>query len=145
MKIKNVLARLTLLLFCLLPFVAMANYASPESVPGTTYVGPAEAKALFDRGVPFVDVRTAADYEAGRIPGAENLTVERDQSQSKITEQSLLEMVGSKDAEVVFYCNSTGCWRTAAAAERAVEWGFTKVYYYRLGFPSWRDAGYPVE
>ncbi|MFW5452541.1 rhodanese-like domain-containing protein [Thioalkalivibrio sulfidiphilus] len=145
MKTKNLFARLSLMLFCLLPVVAAANYASPETVPGTTYVSAADAKALFDRGVPFVDVRTASDFEAGRIPGAENLTVERDQSQSKITEQSLLELIGSKDAEVVFYCNSTGCWRTAAAAERAVEWGFTKVYYYRLGFPSWRDAGYPVE
>ncbi|MFN2348966.1 MAG: rhodanese-like domain-containing protein [Thioalkalivibrio sp.] len=141
----KLMSRLSLMLLCLLPFAALANYASPETVPGTTYVSPADAKSLFDRGVIFVDVRTSSDFEAGRIPGAENLTVERDQSKSKITEQSLLELIGAKDTEVVFYCNSTSCWRTAAASERAVEWGFTKVHYYRLGFPSWRDAGYPVE
>lgn len=129
----------------LVPFVALADYESPETVDGTTYVGPEEARALFDQRVPFVDVRTTSDYDAGRIPGAINLTVERDQSASDITEESLLDFIGSKDADVVFYCNSTPCWRTAAAAERAVEWGFTGVHYYRLGFPSWQDAGYPVE
>lgn len=145
MKTNSLFVRVSFMLLCLLPFVAVADYASPETVPGTTYVSAADAKGMFDRGVPFVDVRTTADFDAGRIPGAENLTVEREQSQSVFTEDSLLEVVGSKDAEVVLYCNSTPCWRTAAAAERAVEWGFSKVFYYRLGFPSWRDAGYPVE
>ncbi|MDX9766569.1 MAG: rhodanese-like domain-containing protein [Ectothiorhodospiraceae bacterium] len=129
----------------LLPFAASANYVSPEQVPGTQYVSPQDAKALFDRGVPFIDVRVQADYDAGRVPGAINLTIQRDEASSVFTEQSLLEVIKKKDAEVVFYCNSTSCWRTAAAAERAVKWGFTKVYYFRLGFPSWRDAGYPVE
>ncbi|WP_019593486.1 rhodanese-like domain-containing protein [Thioalkalivibrio sp. ALM2T] len=139
------IARLGLVLAFLFPFALLADYESPETVDGTTYVGPEEARALFDQRVPFVDVRTSSDYDAGRIPGAINLTVERDQSQSDITEESLLEFVGSKDADVVLYCNSTPCWRTAAAAERAVEWGFTSVHYYRLGFPSWQEAGYPVE
>ncbi|WP_018873156.1 rhodanese-like domain-containing protein [Thioalkalivibrio sp. ALJ16] len=129
----------------LFPLALLADYASPERVDGTTYAGPQEARALFDQRVPFVDVRVASDYEAGRIPGAINLVVHRDQADSDFTEASLLEFIGSKDAKVVLYCNSTPCWRTSVAAERAVEWGFTNVHYYRLGFPSWQDAGYPVE
>lgn len=145
MTSNKVYSYIAALLICWLPMMVTAEYSSPETVAGTTYAGPTEAKALFDRGVPFVDVRVPSDFDAGRIPGAENLTVERDQSQSVITEASLLELIGSKDAEVVFYCNSTGCWRTAVAAERAVDWGFTNVHYFRLGYPAWRDAGYPVE
>ena len=129
----------------LLPFAALADYVSPETVAGSTYVSAADAKALFDQGVPFIDVRVVADYEAGRIPEAINLTIQRDEASSVFTESSLLDAIGSKDAQVVMYCNATACWRTEEAVKRAVSWGFTNVHYYRLGFPSWRDAGYPVE
>ncbi len=124
---------------------ANAEVVSPETVPGTTYVGGSEARNLFDRGVPFIDVRVVADYDAGRIPGAVNLTIQEDEASSVFTEESLLAEIGSKDALVVFYCNSTSCWRTAAAAERAVGWGFTGIHYYRLGFPDWQQHGFPVE
>ncbi len=124
---------------------APAEYVSPEAVEGTAYVSGSEARDLFDRGVPFIDVRVIADYDAGRIPGAVNLTIQEDEASSVFTEASLLAEIGSKDAEVVFYCNSTSCWRTAAAAERAVAWGFTGIYYYRLGFPDWQQHGFPVE
>lgn len=124
---------------------ASAEYVSPASVEGTTYVTGHEARAMFDRGVPFIDVRVIADYDAGRIPGAVNLTMQEDEASSDFTEASLLAEIGSKDADVVLYCNSTSCWRTAAAAERAVTWGFTGIHYYRLGFPDWQQHGFPVE
>lgn len=134
-----------LAVFSFLPAFASANYVSPETIPGTTYVSAEQAKALFDQGVPFIDVRTTADYDAGRVPEAVNLTIQRDEASSVFTEASLLKEIGAKDAKVVFYCNATACWRTAGAAERAVGWGFTNVHYFRMGFPAWRDAGYPVE
>ncbi len=125
----------------------IAGYQSPEHIPGTVHIGPAEAWTAFRRGVPFVDVRIPADYEAGRIPGAVNLTIMEDPTDPRnhFTEAALLEVAGGRDVPVVLYCNALSCWRTAVAAERAVGWGFTGVRYFRVGFPGWLDAGYPVE
>jgi rhodanese-related sulfurtransferase len=50
-----------------------------------------------------------------------------------------------KDQEVVLYCNGTSCMRSSEASAKAVGWGFAKVHYYRLGFPDWKAAGFPVE
>jgi hypothetical protein len=32
-----------------------------------------------------------------------------------------------------------------SAAARAQAWGFTQVYYFRLGFPACQAAGYAIE
>ena len=62
----------------------------------------------------------------------------------QFNEQSLSAVVG-KDEAVVFYCNGEKCLRSSEATQKAVDWGFTKVYYYRDGFPAWKDANNPVE
>jgi rhodanese-related sulfurtransferase len=144
-SIRHLTALLALALSIFAGSSLAAAYVSPETIPGTTYVDAAQAHAMFERGVMFVDVRIASDYEVGRIPGAINLTIQKNEAESPFTEASLLKLLGGKDVEAVFYCNSTSCWRTAAAAERAMKWGFTKIHYYRLGFPDWKATGYPVE
>ncbi|MFW6342776.1 MAG: rhodanese-like domain-containing protein, partial [Halothiobacillaceae bacterium] len=139
-------AVLAALLMLLVALPLQASSQSPERITGTTYVDGPAARALFEQGVLFVDVRVAADYEAGRVPGAVNLTVEKDPENSPFNEDSLLEALdGDRGTAVVLYCNSTGCLRTARAAQRAVEWGFTNIHYYRLGFPNWRENEYPYE
>ena len=112
---------------------------SPTTVPGAVTIDAAKAKALFDKGVPFVDVRKSSDWDAGRIPGARHVELK------KVFNEAALEKVAPKDKEVVFYCNGISCMRSSAAAQKAVQWGFKKVYYFRLGFPSWQTAGYPTE
>lgn len=116
-----------------------AESMSPESVSGAVTINTSDAKVLFDKGVPFVDVRNDADWEAGRIAGATHLFVE-----GKLTEASLLA-VAPKDKPVVFYCNGIKCLRSGEAAVKAVGWGFTGIKYYREGLPGWKAAGHPVE
>jgi len=118
---------------------AMASGVSPEIVSGANTVSPAEAKALFDKGVLFVDVRKDADWDAGRIPGAEHLD-----SKSKFSAEALAALA-AKNEEIVIYCNGPKCMRSSESCAKAVEWGFTKIHYYREGFPAWKSAGYPVE
>ncbi len=72
---------------------------SPLRVDGATTVDAAAAKALFDRAVPFVDVRSKDTWEAGHIPGA----VYRDLF-TDFNEDNLLK-VAAKDQEVVIYCD----------------------------------------
>jgi TolB-like protein/class 3 adenylate cyclase len=69
----------------------------PE-VKGATTIDVATAKALFDRGVPFVDVRHEYQREQGHIPGAVHLDL--DSVFSKIE----LAKIVRKDDEVVIYC-----------------------------------------
>jgi rhodanese-related sulfurtransferase len=118
---------------------AAPEYVSPETVPGATTIDTAQAKTLFDRGAIFIDVRNHADWEAGRIPGAIHLELDKGFSEAS------LGAVARPDQEVVMYCNGTKCPRSSQAAASAVSWGFTRVYYYRLGLPDWQGAGYPVE
>ena len=64
-------------------------------VKGATTLDVATAKALFDRGVPFVDVRFERDWEMGHIHGAVNLP-------GNFSEAELSKIV-SKDQDVVIY------------------------------------------
>ncbi|MEQ9138560.1 MAG: rhodanese-like domain-containing protein [Thalassobaculum sp.] len=112
---------------------------SPTEVPGATTVDAAAAKQLFDKGVPFVDVRSNADWDAGRVPGAHHLELK-----SGFSADTLAKVV-AKDAEVVIYCNGESCLRSSEACAKAAGWGFSKLYYFRDGLPAWQSAGFPVE
>ena len=119
---------------------AMANEPeSRETVPGAITIDGTKAKALFDKGVVFIDVRNDKDWEAGRLPDAVHLELKNGFSEAAVGQ------VVKKDQDVVFYCNGPKCLRSSEACGQAVAWGFTKVHYYRLGFPDWKSRGYPVE
>ena len=137
MRARQFVAALILGLFVWTPVQAAKE--SPTAVAGATTIDAAKAKELFDKGVPFVDVRKNSDWDAGRIPGAKHIELK------KVYNESELLKVAPKDKEVVLYCNGAGCMRSSHAAQKAVGWGFKKVYYFRLGFPSWQAAGYPTE
>jgi TolB-like protein/class 3 adenylate cyclase len=84
------------------PVAAAENLISqteegPE-VKGATTVDVATAKALFDRGVPFVDVRGNNIWTKGHIPGAIHL-----KAYGVFSKIELSRYVG-KDNEVVIYC-----------------------------------------
>ena len=112
---------------------------SSLSVEGATTIQAAKAKTLFDRGVPFVDVRTNDLFEVSHIPGATHLDLF-----TAFNKANLLN-VSAKDQEVVIYCAGPGCKRSSKACVQAVSWGFAKVYYFRGGFPAWRAAGFPSD
>jgi rhodanese-related sulfurtransferase len=112
---------------------------SSLTVEGATTISADMAKALHDRGVPFVDVRTDDLFEAAHIPGATHLELF-----NAFDEPNLLK-AAAKDKEVVIYCAGPGCKRSSKACIKAVSWGFKKVYYFRGGFPAWRAAGLPTD
>ena len=118
---------------------AVAGEVSPQSIDGAVTVDTAEAKAMFDQEVAFVDVRKDSDWDAGRIPGAIHLDIK-----SKFSEESLTGEI-EKGESVVIYCNGASCMRSSDASAMAVGWGFSRVHYYRDGFPAWKAAGNPVE
>jgi rhodanese-related sulfurtransferase len=138
-RASRVIALLVLTL-CLTPLGASELVQStPLTVAGATTVDAAQAKQLFDQEALFVDLRKENMWNAGRIPGALWLDFK------KAFSQEALEAEAPKDTAVVFYCSGDRCPRSAKACEKAVAWGYTKVYYFRGGFPDWKNAGYPVE
>lgn len=47
---------------------------------------------------------------------------------------------GNRDCPLVFYC-LLDCWMSWNAAKRALEWGYTTVYWYPAGTDGWSMAG----
>lgn len=126
----------------ILATIGMASAAekvSPTTVAGATTVDAVVAKTLFDRGVPFVDVRTEELWDLSRVPGAIFLELF-----TAFNEANILK-VAAKDQEVVIYCAGANCNRSSKACAKAIKWGFQKVYYFRDGFPAWQAAGYPTD
>ncbi|MBF0220435.1 MAG: rhodanese-like domain-containing protein [Gammaproteobacteria bacterium] len=125
-----------------LPLMAADDFlvdTSPLTVEGTTAIDNAKAKQLFDEGVTFIDVRTQEGFDKGRIPDSILLDLKKG-----FSKEALAAVVSPADP-LVIYCQGPKCERAATAASNAVSWGYTKVYYYRDGFPGWKKANYPVE
>lgn len=133
------------LAYLLIAFIALwlpqvqAKETSPETVAGAKTISPQEAKSLWRDGIKFIDTRKGSDWEAGRIPGALHINIK-----TEFDKANLLSQVDLNEP-VATYCNAVKCHRAANAAKKLVEYGYQKVYYYRLGFPSWKNAGYPYE
>ncbi len=130
---------LSALVFSLISLAAVAGGLSPTRIPGAVTVDTPQAHDLFKQGVLFVDVRRDSDWDAGRVAGAVHLELH------KVFNEASLSAEVAKNEPVVIYCNGPKCMRSSKASARAVSWGFTKVHYYRDGFPAWQQAGLPVE
>ena len=127
------------LLPALLAFGPVSAQESPVTVAGAATVDAARAKALFDKGVAFVDVRTKELFKVGHIPGATHLDL------FAAFKKPRLSKIVSQDRPVVIYCAGPGCKRSSKACAKAVSWGYKTVYYFRTGYPAWKAAGYPSD
>jgi len=114
-----------------------STYAVQSDSNGTI-VDIKAAKELFDRGVLFIDVRSADRFKYGRVPGAVNIDAWGD------FEDEIVK-VAKKDQEIVIYCNGIGCSRSPRAISTASSLGYKKIYYFEEGWPAWLNAKYPRE
>ncbi|MBA3986717.1 MAG: rhodanese-like domain-containing protein [Flavobacteriales bacterium] len=88
--------------------------------------------ALFEDDVQVLDVRTHEEFYAGRIPGAQNICVSRDDFKEKVKELD-------KNKPVYLYCKAGG--RSAKAAKLLKEMGFKEIYDMSGGIEIWKDKG----
>ena len=142
MKIKNKMCCLILSLGLVAAGSVSADkktYRSPEAVDGAVTVSGQQAKELYDQGVMFLDVRSPRLYAKSYIQGTYHLDLKNNFNEEK------LASVAKKHQPIVIYCSGVKCSRSYRASEKAVEWGYTKVYYFRGGIAEWKKAGYPVE
>ena len=119
-----------------------AQADAPLEIAGATTVDAAMIIDLVETTPTLVilDNRNETDYNAGHIEGAVRLI------DTDITEASVLAAhISALDTPALFYCNGLQCGRAANAVAKAVEWGYTNVYYYAKGMEEWKAEGLPLE
>jgi rhodanese-related sulfurtransferase len=135
--LRSLLCALTVALGMILPASAQD---APTTITGATTV---DAKQIVDligkeQSLVILDNRKVEDFSAGHIEGAVRLI------DTDVSADSLAKHVKAKDAPVLFYCNGLKCGRAAKAAEKAVQLGYTKIYYYAAGMDEWNKQGLPL-
>lgn len=99
-------------------------------------------KTMYDGEDYFVliDVRTAAEYEAGYIPGAANIS--RGKLEFDIAKEEVWDEMGlyipEKTDPIVLNCRSGG--RSALAAKALMELGYENVMSLQGGWIAWHEA-----
>jgi len=96
-------------------------------------VSPQEAREMVDAGAQLVDVREGYEWDAGRIPGARHVELERLASQADTLD---------RDRPVVFQCRAGVRSAMATQAFRAA--GFD-AYSMAGGIQRWHEDGFPLE
>ncbi len=128
------------------PNTACAGELSVENVAGAETINVKKAKKLFDAGALFVDSRSKAAFNTGRISGAESIPLSKKPTAADfIVVKETLKKMASYNEPVIMYCNGVKCPLSAAMAIKALEWGYKEIYYFRDGYPAWKKAGYTVE
>ncbi len=139
---KTILTRIAVALVLAIGTTAMAAAAdAPMSIPGTTAVDADTLIKLIETtpNLVILDNRKEGDYAAGHVEGAIRL-IDTDITGPEV----LARHMTAKDAPVAFYCNGIKCGRAAAAAQKAVGFGYTKIYYYAQGMDEWKAKGLPL-
>ncbi len=99
------------------------------------------ARALAEGGAALVlDARRAADYYAGRIPGALSLPDAR-----RAEAYPLLAEFLTPDQPILVYCSGRTCDESLDLCLYLREMGHTNLVLYLGGFAEWKEAGLPVE
>ena len=115
-----------------------ANYIAPANVSGSQLIDSQEAYEMFQKGSKFIDVRPERFIKKGKIKNAYHLYSDSFSKQK-------LNSIAKVNENIVIYCNGQGCSLSAEAIVKAVKYGYTKIYYYRDGYPAWKYYKLPIE
>jgi rhodanese-related sulfurtransferase len=103
---------------------------------GGRELAPAALTALVNReDALVVDVRAAADFEKGHIPGAKSLPLAQVEPEHRL-------LAAAKSRPVVLVCKAGQA--AAAAAGKLRKAGFERVFVLAGGIDGWQQAGLPL-
>jgi rhodanese-related sulfurtransferase len=130
--------------------VASMLNTTPTTLPGAKIISASEAKALIEKGVPVYDVRVKDEYHDARVPGA--ISIPYQESSAKEVDFDpvddkfdLNKLPKDKNTALMMYCDGTICWKSYKSAVMAVKAGWKNVYWFRGGFPEWKESKLPIE
>jgi len=129
--------------------VASMLNTTPTSLPGAKVISAAEAKALIAQGMPVYDVRVEEEYKNAHVPGAVSVPYKEGSAKEVDFDRgddqfALNKLPKDKNAPFIMYCDGTICWKSYKSAVMAIEAGWKNVYWFRGGFPEWKEAGMPI-
>ncbi|MEW8323198.1 MAG: rhodanese-like domain-containing protein [Candidatus Thiodiazotropha taylori] len=131
-------------LFLLLWFVSVASASDkpyvPESLPGATIVSAEEVIELIltNKDLVVIDARKKSEYIKGHIEGAHNIL------NTTLTPERLKAISPDKSTSLLFYCNGIRCLRSSDAISKAIEWGYSTIYWFRGGWKEWQEKRLPA-
>jgi PQQ-dependent catabolism-associated CXXCW motif protein len=132
---------------------------TPLTIPDGRVIGTAELEFALARrtleGVPFlaIDAWRRPNWEE-EIPGSIYIEYAgdygmtfNDDRQKKLKDELAKLTNNNLNMPLVFFCVGVKCWESYNAALRAINLGYSKVYWYRGGVGSWREAHrqYPID
>jgi len=130
--------------------VASMLNTTPTSLPGAKIISAAEAKTLIGKGVPVYDVRHEDEFKKAHVPSSISVPYKEGSAKEVDFDRgddqfALNKLPKDKNAPFMMYCDGTICWKSYKSAVMAIEAGWKNVYWFRGGFPEWREAGLPTE
>jgi rhodanese-related sulfurtransferase len=111
----------------------------PAQAAGAEYLSQADLLERLERKDPdlvVLDVRTPAEFAAGHVPGARNISHD-------LLASRLAELAPLRDKQVVLYCRSGR--RTLLAADVLHAAGFKRLAHLEGDYLSWEAEHRPIE
>jgi rhodanese-related sulfurtransferase len=122
--------RLLFILFLIPAFFLLPSQAHAQDSLKKETISPKKFNKLSKKkNSEVIDVRSAAEYETGHIPGARQIDVEKPGF-----EEAVQELDRSKT--YLLYCKSGR--RSEKALNKMHKMGFTKVYHLKGGIQNWK-------
>jgi len=141
---RRTLSRRTILLCISILFsstlAAEQKPHAPESILDVRIVSAEEVidMILANPDLIVIDSRKKAEYLKGHIEGAINIL------NTKLKREDLERISPDKSSSILFYCNGTRCLRSSNSINKAKEWGYTRLIWFRGGWKEWSDKRLPV-
>ncbi|MDH5736278.1 MAG: rhodanese-like domain-containing protein [Gammaproteobacteria bacterium] len=139
------LIQLRNLILCLCVCYAGLSFANekpnaPNDIPGAVSVTAEEViKLVFSNpDLVVIDSRKNTEYLKGHIEGSVNIL------NTELTADELEKYLKDKTTAVLFYCNGVRCMRSSDSVRKALDWGYSNVFWFRGGWDEWTDKRFPV-
>jgi rhodanese-related sulfurtransferase len=133
--------RLLLPLLLLCTGLAQADKPiAPQHIAGATDLGAEQLIALIlvTPQLVIIDARKQEEFDKGHIENAISLL------DTQMSEEALAAHAPDKATPLLFYCNGERCLRSTNAANKALAWGYTTVYWFRGGWVEWSEKNLPI-
>jgi rhodanese-related sulfurtransferase len=133
--------RLLLPLLLLCAGLAQADKPiAPQHIAGATDLGAEQLIELIlaTPQLVIIDARKQEEFDKGHIENAISLL------DTQMSEETLAIHAPDKATPLLFYCNGERCLRSTNAANKALAWGYTTVYWFRGGWVEWSEKNLPI-
>ena len=113
---------------------------APETIDDVTIVSAEQVidMILANPEMIVIDSRKKTEYLKGHIEGATNIL------NTRLKAEDLERLSPDKSETILFYCNGSRCLRSSDSINKAKEWGYTDLVWFRGGWKEWTEKRLPV-